>query len=94
MILEGKSLQEYPVNTRVLQGSILSPTFFLLYMTVLIMLSVILLFVLMILISIASVIRQGVSQKIKTADVGNKKIFFWYNKCQNKFFCLAGHFCC
>ena len=93
MILEGKSLQEYPVNTRVLQGSILSPTFFLLYMTVLIMLSVILLFVLMILLSIVSVIRQGVSQKIKTADVGNK-IFFWHNKCRNKFFCLAGHFCC
>ena len=74
-------MQENLVNTRVLQGSILSPTFFLLYMTVLIMLSVILLFVLMILLSIVSVIRQGVGQKIKTADVGNKKNFFWYNKC-------------
>ena len=31
VVLDGKSSQEYPVNARVLQGSILGPTLFLLY---------------------------------------------------------------
>ena len=31
MVLDGKSSREYPVNARVPQGSILSPTHFLLY---------------------------------------------------------------
>ena len=31
MVVDGKSLQEYPVNARFPQDSILGPTFFLLY---------------------------------------------------------------
>ena len=59
MALDGKSLQEYPVNAGIPQGSnlVLHFSYFTL-MTSLIMLSVILLYTLMILLSILSVIRH------------------------------------
>ena len=31
MVLDGKSIQEYPVNARVFKGSVLVPTLYLLY---------------------------------------------------------------
>ena len=61
VVLDWKSSQEHPLNSRVSQGSILPTTLFLLYytlMTFLMMLSVILLSMLMILLSILSVIRH------------------------------------
>ena len=60
VVLDGKSAQEYPVKARVRQGSILSPTFFLLntLMTFLMILSVILVSMLMILLSTVNVIRH------------------------------------
>ena len=55
-ILDGKSLQEYPVNARVPQGSILCLTLFLLYINDLMILCVILLSMLTILLSIRHLI--------------------------------------
>ena len=57
VVLDGKSSQEYPVNAGVPQGSMLSLTYFLLYINdLLTMLSVVLLSMLMILLSVLSVI--------------------------------------
>ena len=54
VVLDRNSSQEYVVNAGVLRGSILSPAFFLLYSKDM-MLSVILLFILMILLTILNV---------------------------------------
>ena len=59
VVLDGKSLQEHPVNVGFAQGSILDPTLFQLYIkTFLTMLSVILSSMVLLLLSIWSVIRH------------------------------------
>ena len=58
VVLDEKSSEEYPFNAGVLQDSILSPTLFLLHMNdFAMMLSVVVLFMLMVLLSTLSVIR-------------------------------------
>ena len=68
MVLDGKTLQEYRVNTGVYQGSILGPKVFVLYIDNVsdnVTVSVILLSLLMVLLSIVRMIRRlicGINQ--------------------------------